>query len=35
MQLFFRRAKGWANINGDPTANLHLIADALYGPTGG
>jgi hypothetical protein len=32
MQLFFRRAKGWANIAGDPTTELKLVADALYGP---
>jgi alkylation response protein AidB-like acyl-CoA dehydrogenase len=32
MQLFFRRAKGWANVIGDPAEDLHLIADALYGP---
>jgi alkylation response protein AidB-like acyl-CoA dehydrogenase len=34
MQLFFRRAKGWANIAGDPNAQLGVIADALYGPVG-
>jgi alkylation response protein AidB-like acyl-CoA dehydrogenase len=32
MQLFFRRAKGWANQAGDPRAELDQIADALYGP---
>ena len=32
MQLFFRRAKGWANVAGDPAAERRLIADALYGP---
>jgi alkylation response protein AidB-like acyl-CoA dehydrogenase len=34
MQLFFRRAKGWANVVGDPVEDLRLIADALYGPAG-
>ena len=32
MQLFFRRAKGWANVAGDPAGERRLIADALYGP---
>ena len=31
-QMFFRRAKGWALVGGDPTAELALIADQLYGP---
>jgi alkylation response protein AidB-like acyl-CoA dehydrogenase len=35
MQLFFRRAKGWANVAGDPAGELRLIADELYGPAGG
>jgi alkylation response protein AidB-like acyl-CoA dehydrogenase len=34
MQLYFRRAKGWANVIGDPIEDLHLIADALYGTQG-
>lgn len=34
MQLFFRRAKGWANVGGGPAAGLELVADALYGPAG-
>ena len=34
MQLFFRRAKGWANVGGDPVGELQLVADALYGPAG-
>jgi alkylation response protein AidB-like acyl-CoA dehydrogenase len=29
--LFFRRAKGWAAASGGPTAELGIIADALYG----
>jgi alkylation response protein AidB-like acyl-CoA dehydrogenase len=32
VQLFFRRAKGWASVAGSPTAELGVIADALYGP---
>ena len=32
MQLFFRRAKGWANQAGDPAAERRLIAEACYGP---
>lgn len=32
MQLFFRRAKGWANVAGDPARERRLIADARYGP---
>jgi alkylation response protein AidB-like acyl-CoA dehydrogenase len=30
MQLYFRRAKGWANVVGDPAHELSLIADELY-----
>ena len=33
MQLYFRRAKGWANVLGDPSRQLQDIADELYGPT--
>jgi alkylation response protein AidB-like acyl-CoA dehydrogenase len=33
-QLYFRRAKGWSLLAGDPQAELGLIADALYGPAG-
>jgi alkylation response protein AidB-like acyl-CoA dehydrogenase len=32
VQLFFRRAKGWAAVAGGPSAELGAIADALYGP---
>jgi alkylation response protein AidB-like acyl-CoA dehydrogenase len=32
MQLYFRRAKGWANVAGDPAVERSRIADALYGP---
>ena len=32
MQLYFRRAKGWANVLGDPARQLRVIADELYGP---
>ena len=31
MQLYFRRAKGWANVGGDPGAQLQVVADALFG----
>lgn len=31
MQLYFRRAKGWANVLGDPSRQLQDIADELYG----
>jgi alkylation response protein AidB-like acyl-CoA dehydrogenase len=33
MQLYFRRAKGWANVLGDPRHELQVIADEIYGPT--
>jgi alkylation response protein AidB-like acyl-CoA dehydrogenase len=32
MQLYFRRAKGWANVLGDPVRQLQVIADEIYGP---
>ena len=32
MQFYFRRAKGWANVAGDPQDGLLAIADELYGP---
>jgi alkylation response protein AidB-like acyl-CoA dehydrogenase len=35
VQLYFRRAKGWAAVAGGPTAELGVIADALYGPASG
>jgi len=31
-QLYFRRAKGWTLVAGDPKGELARIADALYGP---
>ena len=31
-QLYFRRAKGWTLVAGDPQAELDTIADALWGP---
>jgi alkylation response protein AidB-like acyl-CoA dehydrogenase len=34
MQLYFRRAKGWVLVAGDPQAELLAIADDLYGPVG-
>ena len=33
MQLFFRRAKAWVLVAGDPQAELQSIADAMYGPS--
>ena len=33
MQLYFRRAKGWALLAGDPQCELDHIADALWGVT--
>jgi alkylation response protein AidB-like acyl-CoA dehydrogenase len=32
VQLYFRRAKGWTNVLGDPRHELQVIADHLYGP---
>jgi alkylation response protein AidB-like acyl-CoA dehydrogenase len=34
VQLYFRRAKGWANLLGDPQSERLAIADELYGPPG-
>jgi alkylation response protein AidB-like acyl-CoA dehydrogenase len=31
-QLYFRRAKGWTLVAGDPQGELARIADVLYGP---
>jgi alkylation response protein AidB-like acyl-CoA dehydrogenase len=31
MQSYFRRAKGWANVLGDPRREVSAIADELYG----
>lgn len=31
IQLYFRRAKGWPNVAGDPRAMLRRIADRRYG----
>jgi alkylation response protein AidB-like acyl-CoA dehydrogenase len=31
MQSYFRRAKGWANVLGDPRREVSVIADELYG----
>jgi len=31
VQLYFRRAKGWTLVAGDPQAVLDEIADAMYG----
>lgn len=33
-QLYFRRAKGWTLMAGDPQAELDVVADALFGPAG-
>ena len=35
MHLFFRRAKGWTLVAGDPAAELDAIADVTLGPVGG
>jgi alkylation response protein AidB-like acyl-CoA dehydrogenase len=32
MHLFFRRAKGWTLVTGDPDRELDAIADVRYGP---
>ncbi len=33
MQLYFRRAKGWALITGDPHDDLRALGDLLYAPS--
>ena len=33
-QLYFRRAKGWTLVAGDPQRELDTIADLMFGPTG-
>ena len=32
MQLYFRRAKGWTLVTGDPQDDLRALGDLLYGP---
>lgn len=32
IQLYFRRARGWANIVGDPSHERRRLADLLWGP---
>jgi alkylation response protein AidB-like acyl-CoA dehydrogenase len=32
LPLYFRRAKGWANVLGDPARQLQVVADEMYGP---
>lgn len=32
VQLYFRRARGWANIGGDPSHERRRLADLLWGP---
>ncbi|HEY3669671.1 MAG TPA: acyl-CoA dehydrogenase family protein [Acidimicrobiia bacterium] len=32
MQLYFRRARGWTLLAGDPQADLQQLGDHLYGP---
>ena len=32
IQLYFRRARGWANIIGDPSGERRRLADLLWGP---
>jgi alkylation response protein AidB-like acyl-CoA dehydrogenase len=33
MQLYFRRARGWTLVAGDPAGDLQHLGDHLYGPT--
>jgi len=33
MQLYFRRARGWTLVAGDPANDLQQLGDRLYGPT--
>jgi alkylation response protein AidB-like acyl-CoA dehydrogenase len=35
IQLFYRRAKGWALVLGNAREELHHLADLRYGPVGG
>ena len=32
IQLYFRRARGWANVGGDPSRERRRLADLLWGP---
>jgi alkylation response protein AidB-like acyl-CoA dehydrogenase len=32
LQLYFRRAKGWALVSGDPHDDLRALGDLCYGP---
>jgi alkylation response protein AidB-like acyl-CoA dehydrogenase len=32
IQLFYRRAKGWANVLGEPAHEYARLADLRYGP---
>jgi alkylation response protein AidB-like acyl-CoA dehydrogenase len=32
MHLYFRRARGWTLVAGDPSAELDAIADIRFGP---
>jgi alkylation response protein AidB-like acyl-CoA dehydrogenase len=34
VQLFFRRARGWANVYGEPRTVYRRVADKRYGPVG-
>jgi alkylation response protein AidB-like acyl-CoA dehydrogenase len=34
IQLYFRRARGWRLVAGDPSKDLLSLADRLFGPTG-
>jgi alkylation response protein AidB-like acyl-CoA dehydrogenase len=34
IQLFFRRARGWALVAGDPTRECLQLSDRLFGPAG-
>jgi alkylation response protein AidB-like acyl-CoA dehydrogenase len=35
IQLFFRRARGWTLVAGDPSKECLALSDRLYGPAGG
>ena len=34
IQLYYRRARGWANVYADPEATYRRVADRRYGPVG-
>jgi alkylation response protein AidB-like acyl-CoA dehydrogenase len=34
IQLYYRRARAWAGVFGEPTAVFRRVADRRYGPAG-